>query len=403
MKMLMISNLYPPNAIGGYERLCFSVAEALANIGHEVGVLTSTYGAGVTTYPGQHIWRSLLLLATEGNIYEPFNISYEKRNLINENNIIVLNGVISEYQPKVIFVWNLLFLDRSFIEEIEGKYSEITVYFLTDNWMISYFNPDYLGQYFTRVVFGSDKDEDLLYEHKFKELRGRAIFGSDYMARFYSNAGLKFMNSRVIHNGVDLQPVNEQSYRDRLFTISHSSLKLLFAGRVVAEKGIETVLRALPIISQELSGVDVTLDIVGDCQDTSYKEKLQDIIRRNSSTEVVRFRDPVPQGELFNLFQDYDIYLFPSLYEPFALTLIYALHAGIPTIASDIGGNPEIIFDEKTGLLFSKNNAPDMKDKVIILYRSGVKRANISRNAKKMAWENNFNRMLANIDEFLRS
>jgi glycosyltransferase involved in cell wall biosynthesis len=117
----------------------------------------------------------------------------------------------------------------------------------------------------------------------------------------------------------------------------------------------------------------------------------------------VRFRDPVPQGELFNLFQDYDIYLFPSLYEPFALTLIYALHAGIPTIASDIGGNPEIIFDEKTGLLFSKNNAPDMKDKVIILYRSGVKRANISRNAKKMAWENNFNRMLANIDEFLRS
>lgn len=109
MKTLMISNLYPPNAIGGYERLCFSVAEGLANLGHEVGVLTSTYGAEVTTYPGQRIWRSLLLLATEGNIYEPYNISNEKRNLINENNLSILNNVISEYKPNVIFVWNLFF------------------------------------------------------------------------------------------------------------------------------------------------------------------------------------------------------------------------------------------------------------------------------------------------------
>ena len=41
MKILLISNLYPPNAIGGYERLCAMIAEALASRGHAVQVLTS--------------------------------------------------------------------------------------------------------------------------------------------------------------------------------------------------------------------------------------------------------------------------------------------------------------------------------------------------------------------------
>ena len=63
MRVLFVSNLYPPNVVGGYERLCFEVASAFAARGHEVAVLTSGHGGGVAEYPGQTIRQALRLLA----------------------------------------------------------------------------------------------------------------------------------------------------------------------------------------------------------------------------------------------------------------------------------------------------------------------------------------------------
>src|ERR1700760_2446245 len=55
MRILILSNLYPPNVVGGYERLCYEVTAGLAASGHEMTVLTSNYGSGVANYPAQHV------------------------------------------------------------------------------------------------------------------------------------------------------------------------------------------------------------------------------------------------------------------------------------------------------------------------------------------------------------
>lgn len=400
MKILFISNLYPPNALGGYERLCHSVAEALAIRGHEVGVLTSTYGGLSSEYPGQRIWRSLNLLACEGNIYQPFDASEEMRKEINGFNIQKLDSVMNEFEPEIIFAWNLYFFDKSLIEHIEGHHSAKSVYFLTDNWLISFFNGDFLGQFFSRVVFGAIQESEISQPAEPKQLRARAIFGSRFMERFYENAGIFFSDTRVIHNGVDLPAITE-AMADRLHNIQYGRLKLLFAGRVVDVKGVETAIRALPQVIKELPNVEVILDIVGDCQDQSYKSKLEQIILENHLGNNVNFYDPVAPDKLFSLFQQYDIYLFPSLYEPFALTLIFALHAGIPTVASNVGGNPEIIFDDKTGVLYEKNDHGRMAEKIIELYQRPIKRMRISRHARREAYKYNFRDMVKSIDHYL--
>ena len=54
MRVLFVSNLYPPNVIGGYERLCFEVAAALAKRGHDVWVLTSDHVGRVQVAHEQH-------------------------------------------------------------------------------------------------------------------------------------------------------------------------------------------------------------------------------------------------------------------------------------------------------------------------------------------------------------
>lgn len=400
MRILFISNLYPPNALGGYERLCYAVAEALACRGHEVGVLTSMYGGLSSEYPGQQIWRSLYLLATEGNIYQPFEASEDRRKEINGFNIQTLDKVINEFKPEVIFAWNLYFFDKSLIEHIEGHYSAKSVYFLTDNWLVSFFNSDFLGQFFSRAVFGTELENEIVQLVEPKQLRGRAIFGSRFMERFYKNAGLVFSDTQVIHNGVDL-PESTEVMVDRLLSVQYGRLKLLFAGRVVDVKGVETAIRALPMVIQELPNVEVLLDIVGDCQDQPYKSKLDEIIRENHLENNVHFHEPVAADKLFSLFQQYDLYLFPSLYEPFALTLIFALHAGIPTVASNVGGNPEIIFDDETGVLYEKNDHQRMSDKIIGLYKNPLKRMRISRQACREAYKYNFNDMVKLIDRYL--
>lgn len=400
MNVLFLSNLYPPNVCGGYEQLCFSVASALAERGHAVGVLTSRYGGASADYPGQQIWRSLMLLATEGNIYEPFCPTPQERDDINGHNLRELHRVVEAFAPDILFVWNLYFFDASLLHEIEGRYGHKAVYFLTDNWLISFFHGDFLGWYFPNVVFGHQQLEDAPVQEPLP-LRGRAIFGARFMERFYAGAGLTFSHTAVIHNGVPLPRLPEAGYRDRLLPVRQGALRLLFAGRVVDVKGVHVLLAALPLVRAALPGVAVSLDIVGDCRDEAYRAKLDAILAADGTAPLVRFREPVALSALFDLFQDFDVYMFPSLYEPFALTLIHALHAGIPTVASAVGGNVEIVFDRDTGRVYPRDDTRALADCIVELYRDPLARNRLSRRARETAWGFTFEVMITRIIEEL--
>lgn len=401
MKVLFVTNLYPPNVLGGYERLCFSVAEAFAARGHEVGVLTTGYGGKHADYTNQNIWRSLTLLATEGNIYQPFAASPEVRAAINDHNLQEVRRVADDFAPDVVFVWNLYFLDGSLLAAIDERYGDRTTYFLTDNWLISFFAPDFLHRYFTQVVFGTSVLEVVVPEGEPTRLRGRAMFGSRFMERLYTASGLQFARSDVIHNGVTLSEIAESRYRDRLFPLRHHELRLLYAGRVVDIKGIHVILAALPSVIRAFPETSVTLDIVGEAADSEYLARLKKIIADGGLEANVRFKEPVKAEALFDLFQDYDIYLFTSLYEPFALTLIHALHAGIPTIASAVGGNTEIIEDLETGLLYENNSPEQLASLIHMLRRRPILRKRLSRRGREVAWRFTFDRMVARIEKTL--
>lgn len=404
MKILIVSNLYPPNVCGGYERLCFSVADALAARGHTIGVLTSSYGGKTADYPGHQIWRSLFLFATEGNIYQPFASTSEERDGMNGHNLRELHRVSDEFRPDVVFVWNLYFFDSCLLHEIESRFGSKAVYFLTDNWLISFFNGDFLGQYFPRVVFGSESDEDIRHRGTPFALNGRALFGAAFMERFYAAAGMRFSHQEVIHNGVTLPDIPEHRYRDRLLPVRRDELRLLLAGRIVDVKGVHLILEALPLIAAGMPpGGTVSLDIVGDSQDGAYRARLDDIIARHGLERMVTFREPVSVDALFDLFQSCDVYLFPSLYEPFALTLIHALHAGVPTVASAVGGNVEIVHDRETGMLFRNNDVQDLAQAVLTLQRGSRLRQLVSRRARTVASGFTFQRMVEKIDRALRS
>ena len=438
MRLLVVSNLYPPNIVGGYERLCYDAVSGLVQRGHQLTVLTSSFGAKTEDFPGQKIHRSLRLLIGDG-IYAPFAGGAAEREAINRANVATLQQAIAEAQPDAIFAWNLFFLDRAMLDALAASGRNVLL-MLTDNWLLTVHRAEFWTRFFQEQVLGNNpfppstpgacpaRPRDGFAERAMRRLRGwlsgtataaapaaatgtaeaairyplAAIFGSRFVRDLYDAGGIAFARHKVVHNGVDQMPYRDKLPRDRDTLIDPQELRLLFVGRLVDLKGVQTAVEALPLLDPGDLGVSrVHLRIVGDMRDAGYVRHLKDVIERAGCSARVTIEPPVPEPALFDLFQAHDIYLFPSLYEPFSLTLIHALACGIPTIASRAGGNVEIVHDRETGLLFEKGSAQDLARAVRMLVSDPALRAQVAARGQARARTFTVDRMVSEMEEFL--
>jgi glycosyltransferase involved in cell wall biosynthesis len=376
-----------------------------------------------------------MLSATAENIYQPFNASSEERAKICEYNAAETKKILQRVEPDLVFVWNLHFYEPALLQVLEESGRKL-VYLLTDNWMISVYNPLFITDYFCHRVYASTDMKRMVLDfaahmlaspskaieqgrelvnkalrhakRRFSAskkdipaLKGSAIFASRFMRKLHSEAGFDFPDSVIIHHGVTAHANAPGPRVDRNHLVKKGELRLLFAGRLVEIKGVQTAVEALPEIIRTFPCYRVLLDIVGDDRDKPYVDRLNRLVRELNLQDQVRFFPPVPENDLFGLFQDHDIYLFTSLYEPFSLTLIHALQAGIPTVASDIGGNPEIVLSGQTGLLYPKSDAKALADQVTKYVSNNKLRADIAVRASNHANEFTFKRMIDHIQQHL--
>lgn len=400
MKILFVSNLFPPNVVGGYERLAHGVSEALADRGHTIEVLTSDYGKTVQTADRYPVHRKLVLAANRHDIYAPTGKSHADTVTDNTQNIIELDAVLQAFKPDLVFVWNLFFLDASLIRHLES--TEVpSVMFLTDNWLIAAQTPTRIHEFFSRFVQGKevyDAGVDLVQAEMRYSLKSAAIFGAYFMQSLYRSCGYDFGSQWTIHNGVQLPSLLEHVGSLRS-PIDRKRVRLLFAGRIVDLKAPDLCVRALKPLRDMLGpNVELSLTIVGDGQAGDYRKVLEDCIRADTSGARIEIRPAVSEADLPTLWAEHDIYLFPSTYEPFALTLILALAAGIPTVASRAGGNGEIVLDEGTGLTFATGNAEDMASKIARLVREPGLAEALSQRGSRMARKFTFHRMIDQVE-----
>lgn len=359
MRILFVSNLYPPNVVGGYEELCHEVAARFAAKGHEVAVLTSCYGGQASEIAGQTVHQSLRLIVGR-TIYDGFDGTPARRALLKMQNLAALGRIAGSFAPDVVFCWNLYGLDRSFFDALAATGLPVVV-MLTDNWLAAMENPEFVGAYFRDHVLGTPATPWPSNGGLARRLPDNvsAIFGARFMRDFYAAAGLSFARDVVIHNGVNLAPELDAP-RARRQRAPGDPVRLLFAGRVVEIKGAHTAVEALGVLRRADPGTDWRLSVVGDNRDQAYMSRLKETAAADGTGAAIDFVGRVAPSDLVGLFDAHDIYLFPSYYEPFSLTLIHALAAGIPTVASATGGNVEIVADGETGLLCCKGDAADM-------------------------------------------
>lgn len=176
-------------------------------------------------------------------------------------------------------------------------------------------------------------------------------------------------NIKVIYNGVDTEefnPENKNKYRSetrRKLNIKDDNIVLLFIGDF-ARKGLFTVISALAQIKRK----DIILLAVGDKNKKPYINQAKKL---NVEKQVIftGFSSDVKK-----LYSASDIFVFPTLYEPFGMVITEAMASGLPVITSKIAGAGELIKDNINGFLIENSDDVDeLSNKILYLLNNKEK------------------------------
>ncbi|MBV7508016.1 glycosyltransferase family 4 protein [Bacillus sp. sid0103] len=177
---------------------------------------------------------------------------------------------------------------------------------------------------------------------------------------------------------------------------------ILFVGRLRKIKGVEKILQAMPSIIQAVP--DTLLVIAGSAfygsnRKTNYVEHLYRLAQK--FPDHVRFLSFIPHAEIHVWFKAADLVLVPSIAnEAFGLVNVEAMACGVPVIATNIGGMPEVIEHGKTGYLINPQNLEaELTNYVIQLLNDPEKVQQMGHNCldrvnENFTWEKSARRLL---------
>ncbi len=155
----------------------------------------------------------------------------------------------------------------------------------------------------------------------------------------------------VIHNGIDLneyRPNPETTALER-FDVDPSRPMVLFVGRITRQKGIIHLVDAIAEIDPAiqvvlLAGAPDTPEIAAE-----MNSRIADA--RSKREDVIWIEEMLPRAETIQFYTHADVFCCPSVYEPFGIINLEAMACETAVVASRIGGIPEVVVPEETGVL----------------------------------------------------
>jgi L-malate glycosyltransferase len=165
---------------------------------------------------------------------------------------------------------------------------------------------------------------------------------------YIKNATLEFYSPdkdiRVIPpglGGIEPTPVTRSD-----LSLENKKFYASAIGRMVKVKGFDFLIRAVAILHEK--NIDIELLLIGDGPERSSLEKLA---RELGVHHKVHFLGWLQGEKKFQYLALSDVYVMPSIREPFGISLLEAMKLGVPVICTDTGGQRDIVKDETNGLL----------------------------------------------------
>ena len=356
MRILLLTNLYPPHVLGGAEIVARDYAVKLQDLGHEVFVLTSTYGLDYAE-KDEYIWRTLHY--TPAAHFDRSRVPWQQLHLLTDYyryfhhspNVTELQRAIAEIQPDVLYIWEITGIGLNTLLAALNDVKLPIVFHLESYWLHYALSPQTAQtrlqtRWLKKMLIGSVPS--LAYTSM--------IAASTAVKEEYAAAGCDPERIEVIYNGIDERFLTAPltSHNDKSTTDQQT--RLIYVGRLCVEKGVMVILQALNLLVHEQGKQHFHLDIFGD-GDEVYMRELHDFIQEKQLAALVTFHGKVPQDELLRGYDRSDIMLIPSIWkEPFGLVVAEGMARGLPVITSNIGGPAEIVTHDHDGLLLEPGN-----------------------------------------------
>lgn len=375
LQILIATGIFPPD-IGGPAAMIKPLAEALIKRGFGVKVLT--YAREKSSADGR---------------LKVFRVYFNYGKII----------------AKLIYFLKLLYL--SFQSDLV---------YVTDTYSVGYF-AYVLKKYFKRpyvlrfagdgaweasVNLGLTTDYildflDKTYGKRIEDLKKRrtsvmvnadqVIAVSNFLGRVAVKIGVPEKKVNVIYNSIDFlnqsEAVPAEANTIRL-KYGETTKIIVTVCRLTPWKGVDGVIRILPKLKQEFG--DLKFLVLGDGQELVNLKKIAADLR---VSDQVEFLGRVPHRQTVEIMSSVDLLVLNTNYEGLSHVLLEAMSVGVPIVASNAGGNPELISQNENGILVNYNNLDELFEgvKTILGNKELADRfvASSKEKLKKFNWEKN--------------
>ncbi|MGB9730304.1 MAG: glycosyltransferase [Thermoprotei archaeon] len=195
-----------------------------------------------------------------------------------------------------------------------------------------------------------------------------------------------YLNVKTFYKGIDISNFQNLPSRDVLLkelNLNVNKRYMLFVGRLIYDKGVYELVDAFNIIARRYSDIDLIL--IGE---EIEKEKLQNKLRNYGILEdKVIFKGLVPYKEVAYYMKISELLVLPTWAEGLPNVVMEAMASELPVVATNVGGIPEIIENEVTGLSVPAKNVEKLAEAIIRMIEDKNLREDCIKNAKKLIHE----------------
>jgi len=402
VKILVVTNLYPPHHAGTFDLRCESIVNNLKLRGHTVRVLTSTHGMHLPQQGGE-VERRLLL----NGVYDHALVTgYNELKKIETENHVALRETIANFAPELVQVFSLFGLPKSFIFALRHC-GVPTVYDVADNWLTHDVRHDPWLRWWnhpsmnlarktlelsgqrnslddiapTRLMKGYDRMPELYAEHPppnaLHAFRfDRIYFASPWLKESAEAAGFQVAHAEVIYPGVATQ-----NFVGEVKPASAPVEKFLVVTSLHKRSGVLCAVKAIQQLRKNPAAGRVSLSIYGK-GDSTYVAELRSLIAlKQLPVEFLNVSNLV--RDLPAVYRRHDALLDTSEEpEPFSFTVLEAMAAGLPVIGTAIGGTRELLRHGENAFTYTPGDDYELATRIQELQLSPALRTQMAETAQ---------------------
>lgn len=198
----------------------------------------------------------------------------------------------------------------------------------------------------------------------------KVIVLSQKWKRFFS----KYLNSDKIEIISNPSSTFDGTYK---INQNQENLKIIFTGKIGERKGTYDLIKAI----KQISNRSFTLNIYGDGENARLKK----MISRYELSNHVKVYNWLSHDQITNLYDNSNLLVLPSYAEGLPMSILEAIGRGLPVIATNVGGIPELVHDGHNGFLVRPGDISSLAKKIEILIENKSLRERMGNNSLKLA------------------